>query len=217
MSSHWRAAAIVMVTAAFWSSPARADQIALTSGILDLVVTSGPGASGGGVRIAGDRGFTFVGSMNGGFGSPVGDIMPPGTSIALEGGANGMDLRGVVTLDGTTFNDFGGPDSPFGGSIRIRTSPATLPSVLNAPSQITTAFMLDFIFAGSNFQHSLFGSGTATIFLDEDLGFEGPSWRVTGIRAVLSATPEPVPEPATLLLIGPALGWAALRRRSARS
>jgi len=214
MSRFCHATALALVMSAVSSAPARADQIALTSGILDFVVTSGPGASGGLVQLAGDRGFTFSGNLRGGFGAPVGELMPPGTTIALQGGGNGADLQGTATLDGITFPGFGALDSAFGGSLQLTTSPALLPSIVNGPTSIATTFMLQFLFAGPNFSHTLSGSGIATIFLEEDLGFEVPSWRVTGIQARLSSTPGPVPEPATFILIAPGLAWALRRARS---
>jgi hypothetical protein len=74
---------------------------------------------------------------------------------------------------------------------------------------------VDFLFSpgGIQLDHTLFGGGTATIFLDEDRGFGVPSWRVTRITAEVSDAAAPIPEPATLLLMGPGLGWVAIRRR----
>jgi hypothetical protein len=216
MSSHLRAVLVVGAAVMVSAAPARGDQIALTGGLLDWVVSSGPASSGGAVTLAGDRGFTFTGSWRGGFDAPVGDVMPPGTPIALHGGATSADFQGNATLDGISYPGFGSLDSPFGGSLQITTAAATLPVVLSPPAQITAPFTLDFLFAGPGIEHSLIGSGTATIFLEQDLGFEVPSWRVTGIRAVLSSAESPVPEPATLLLMAPGLGWA-LRRARTRS
>lgn len=212
MRRRCRAAVMVIGMSALLSASAQADPIALTSGVLDVLINPG-GIAGGSVRLAGDRGFTFVGSMVGSFEPPVGNPLPPGTPLSLNGGANGLDVGGTVTLDGLTYAGIGGLDSPFGATIRILTAAATLPSALDAPSQITAAFTLDFLFQGPNVNHVLSGSGTATISLDEDRGFGVPSWRVTRLRAEVSSPPAPTPEPGTLLLMAPGLVWAALRRR----
>jgi hypothetical protein len=215
--NRFRVAVMVVLTGTLFSAPLRADPIALTGGVLDLMVTTG-GLGGGLVQVTGDRGFTFIAGMNGFFAPPVGNPMPPGTSIALEGIANGLDLTGTATLDGVTYTGVGGLDSAAQAGLRFRTSPATLPSVLNPPSQITAPFRLDLLFTpDGQVNHSLFGTGTATIFLDEDLGFGVPSWRVTRVRAELSSSEAPVPEPATLLLVGAGLGWVIRKRRAGQS
>jgi PEP-CTERM motif len=214
--NRFRVAAMVVAAGTLFSAPLRADPIALTGGVLDLVVTTG-GTGGGLVRVTGDRGFTFIAGMNGFFAPPVGNPMVPGTSIALEGRANGLDLTGSATLDGVTYTGVGGLDSAAQASLRFTTSPATLPSLLNPPSEITAPFRLDLIFTPDGLvNHSLRGTGMATIFLDEDRGFDVPSWRVTGIRAELSSAAAPVPEPATLLLVAAGLGWTIRRRRASR-
>jgi hypothetical protein len=102
------------------SSPARADKVALTGGVLDITVMSS--LMGGRVDIQGDRGFTFVGTMFGSLEEPAGNPLPPGTTVTLVGGANGSDLRGTATLDGVTYPDVGGPDAPFGGSLQFATT-----------------------------------------------------------------------------------------------
>lgn len=209
-----RIAVVVLATSTLFNAPLRADQIALTSGVIDLLV-SPAGSSIGTFRLTGDRGFTFDGSWAGGFTQPVGNPLIPGATVTLQGSATGLDVGGTVTLDGVTYTGIGGLDSPAGAIVHFATT-ATLPSVLSPPAAVTAPFTLDFLFYPTSLQsHALVGSGNATIFLGEDKGFGVPSWQVTRVRAELSDT-APVPEPATFLLVGAGLGWAAVRRRQRR-
>jgi hypothetical protein len=205
-----RVAVMVVAMGALFSAPARADTIALTGGVLDVSVPQGSGV----VVLVGDRGFTFTALLNAFFLPPVGDPMLPGTSIALEGMSAGLDLiDGIATLDGVTYTDVGGLTSSSSAFLRFSTLPATLPSVLDPPSEITARLMVDLFFAGAGFQHTLLGSGMATIFLDEAVGFDPPSWRVTRILGELSSDTAPIPEPTTILLLSTGLAGIAARRR----
>ena len=81
MRSRLRIALLIVGVSVLFCAPARADQIALTSGLIDLTVTSGEAR--GPVQLAGDRGFTFVGNFLGGFFAPMGETPPAHRSLCF--------------------------------------------------------------------------------------------------------------------------------------
>lgn len=214
----------LVITALLTGSVVHADTIAVTGGGLDI---SGP-ASGlqhsGTLEISGDRAFTltaFVSSADGVYGPIVcADGCRPGDPLSIRGVWLGTSLQdATVTLDGITYTNVTSTSSLTGAGVEF-TGMTRLPSTF-APSAVLSA---PFTFTGSFFDgttpYSLFGRGTATIFLETfELPQEfGTSWGVSRVQYAFSSDPgAPIPEPSTLLLIGGGLGTLILRaRRRAR-
>ena len=198
---------------------ARAETILLTGGFLEWAATS----EGPVLALQGTGGFSmgpgFV-SISGGFFSPWNHCYTvpectPGVTVDLGAGWSGSDLTTMVTYQGNTF-EVGGGNLPsllvdFDGSFIV---PET-GGLVTAPFVVTG--ILGYPTGGPEFGRAgIMGSGIASIWLSP---WNDPSFpnalRLDRIRYDVGAA-APVPEPASMLLLGAGLGGAVAARRRRR-
>jgi hypothetical protein len=163
--------------------------INLVSGSIDyanLIVGDGS------VHFVGDRGFMFDGFAQL---SPLGaagcNPCNPGSTISLHASASGNDLPGDATLDGTSYSDVGGPNSPESLSFNI-TGQVIAPPIGQSSTEILVvpvAFTGTFIHRQlpvSPFNptsETLVAGAIATLTLSQTSVFPDghPGWRATHV------------------------------------
>lgn len=190
------------------SPPAHADTIGIMDGTLTLSRTSGV------MHLEGPRGFVLDSTFEGS--SLLGAIVAPGDTVVLT--MEHMGLRGTVSIDGQTFqiHPFTGPvlgeGNLFASVVAPPFSGDQAASVV-APFTFTgriVAFGMDL----APFPLELVGLGTVQVdFLLNPLVTPPlPLWEPQ--RAVFQF--DPIPEPATLILVGSGLAGCLMRRRRTR-
>lgn len=215
--SHW--AICCLFAALAFPSRAAADPIQVTGGALDMGNFSGT------LDITGERGFALhsrVDAISGVYWPWLQCNVPscdPGTEVSLLARWAGSALTGPMSFEGRTYDRIGGATSLAGASVEFTGSFIAPP--MGPSATVMTPFSFSGLFTIPNesgtgqILHTLFGGGTATVQLVPNTSSlpGAPAWQVASALYQFSPA-EPVPEPATLLMVG--AGVAAVARRVRR-
>lgn len=202
---------------------AGADTIAITAGTL----TGEP--AGARIHLEG-RGLVLDGSGDvtggrwdlGGFCRGTPDACGPGATASLLASWNDHDFPGIATLNGRTFivgmqtTTQGSAFVEFTGSARLPLFTGTERITVSAPFSFRGSILtpIDEV-TGTSMLVFLTGSGNATINMIWNTT-AGGAWQFENALYQFAAS-DPVPEPATMLLVGSGLAALTLRRRAGRT
>jgi hypothetical protein len=197
---------------------ASADPITITG----LLTASKQVAPADRASLSGPRGFSVEARVNHGEGNahPLNQCDPclPGTPLSIGGILSGAVFAGIATLDGITYTDIQSLDAPAGIYLEFFGSVIT-PTIQDVSTLVAAPFTMLGIFSvqSSGGSVRLRGAGTATVRLRPEFDTFGdpPVWLAETVRYDFSE-PNPVPEPATLVMVAGgllAVARSARRRR----
>jgi hypothetical protein len=209
---------LLLLCASLLPAIAAAEPVRVTGGTFHMV-----GAYGN-IRLTGERGLALEASVyaNLGHWSPaIDDCFDPGCGAGprtIRAHWSGGDLMGSVAFDGYSSGI---------GSTTSATAWVDFAAMLDLPPPGASPVTLvtPFTFSGHlNYEPSMLlppqrfvGDGWTTVLLSPRVYNGVPLWSIRDVR--FDFTPEPIPEPTTLLLVGGAgvaLAAARRRRRSGR-
>ena len=190
-----------------------ADPILISSGFLLVTGRSEAGS----ISIAGTQGFSLNARVDPGEGRvdvfhlECDPICLPGSTISLGASQGGVSFTdGTTTLAGNSYPL--SSDSPAEVSLELFGT-ATLPALQNS-LRVEAPFTAMGWFSSPGGQIPMSGAGVVSLWLSPQNSIPGipPGWVVDQVRYDFGDA-APIPEPATLILLGIGLAAFALRAR----
>jgi hypothetical protein len=211
MPRHVSKVVVAVLALAMWATPATARGepilINIGSGFADFTF-----GVGGTVNIAGDRGFSLVGTLDDG-GARTGCCFVPGQSYSFTGLWSGLDVAGTGMVDGTAYTTSATMVGTLNAGPLDVPAPAAGTTTAQAPFVVTAQFALNRPMSDP-LVVTLAGSGTGSLFLSAT---PDGMWNADSAHLDFGSTAAPIPEPTSLLLLGIGLAGAYRAARSRQS